>query len=92
MFGCVSTSMHATNRPLRAAGCSDAAKSLAVIGPVSVWQCLSASCHIITLQPGIFSHVSSHVAAVAVTTPKGGVVWSVCLSLATAGPAGCMFL
>eukprot|EP01043_Picozoa_sp_COSAG02_P011770 COSAG02_NODE_439_length_22308_cov_18.013508_16_plen_219_part_00 len=92
MFGCVLTSIHAANRPLRAAGSSDASNSFAVNGPISVWQCLSASCHTITAHPDVFAHVSSHVATVAVPSPNGAVVWSVCLSFATAAPATCMFL
>jgi hypothetical protein len=86
MFGCCLTSMHATNPPFAAAGCSDASKAVAVTGPVYVWQCLSASCHMITAQLGVFMQTSSHVAAVADSSPNGAVVWSTCLSLATVGP------
>ena len=87
MFACCLTSMHAANLPAAVGGRSDALKASGVIGPVSVWQCLSASCQLITVQPCVFSQASSHVATVADTSPKGAVVRSAFLSLIAAGPA-----
>ena len=82
--------MQASNLPPAGDGCSDALNAAAVIGPASVWQCLSASCQLMTAQPGVFSHAASHIATVAESWPNGAELWSASFSFATAGPATCV--
>jgi len=82
--------MHAWKLPVAEVRCSDASKAVGVIGPVSVWQCRSASCQLITAQPAVFPHADSHVATVADSSPNGTELWSASWSFATAGPAASM--